>query len=306
MTTAHQVIPTSPSVPRRLVREVTVQLLHSSLTQTDSEGNQADPWPLILAQQEGKIIRSRARAILHLQQNRAGRAKPFLHSKGTALPLLENFLEGKAPSKAFRQLFGAEESLPALFDLLKRQLKSEKEPEAIESTMGRIAEKNTTSREALQSLAESLGQPSNCPQPLVTLAKAVNPLLESAQLLQTLLSPTPPDLRELSALHGAIAERDAVKTESLALHDLILEHLPESDRLLAAKLENFAPDRLGKVERAVLRLALTEFNHCPDIPSAVTINEAIEIARRFGDIESAGFVNGLLDKLVPAAKQQSD
>lgn len=304
MTTAEkESSPPSPSVPRRLVREVAVQLLHSSLAQPDSEQERADPWPLILAQQEGKIIRCRARAILHLQQNRAGRAKPFLQSRGTALPLLENYLDSKAPSKAFRQLFGAEEALPDLLDLLKRQLKSEKEPDAIASTIDRIAAQNLTSRSALKELSAALGQPSHCPAPLLALAKAIAPLQASADLLQSLLSPTPPDLRELTALRTAMSERDALKNESLALHTLILQHLPESDRLLAEKLKNFAPDRLGKVDRAVLRLALTELNHCPEIPPAVTINEAIEIARRFGDIESAGFVNGLLDKLIPEQKQ---
>ena len=51
------------------------------------------------------------------------------------------------------------------------------------------------------------------------------------------------------------------------------------------------------VDRAILRLATYEIKHCEDIPKAVSINEAIEIAKRFGSTDSARFVNGVLDAL---------
>jgi N utilization substance protein B len=294
--------PEPVSVPRRLVREVAVQLLYSS---SSPEAAADDfPWTLILAQQDAKVIRSRGRAVLHLQQNRPGRAKPFLQSRAESLPLLENYLDTKAPSKAFRQLFSAEDALGDLFDLLRRQIKSSKEPEAIDSTVQRIAEQNTLSRQSLQELANALGDVRDCPQPLQTLAKAIPRLRESCDLLQKLLSPDPPELRELANLHGALSEREILKKEGQALRDLVVQNLTECDSLIAGKLQNFKLERLGRVERAILRLAVTEFHHCPDIPSAVTINEAIEIARRFGDIESASFVNGLLDKLKPIAEVQ--
>jgi N utilization substance protein B len=56
-------------------------------------------------------------------------------------------------------------------------------------------------------------------------------------------------------------------------------------------------DRLSVVDRNVLRIAVFELLYLEDIPSAVTINEAIEIAKQFGDDESGGFVNGILDGL---------
>lgn len=69
------------------------------------------------------------------------------------------------------------------------------------------------------------------------------------------------------------------------------------DGLLAAALQNWDLKRLGAVDRAVLRIAVAEMTGCPDIPAAVTINEAIEIARSLGSAESARFANGVLDRV---------
>jgi len=292
-----------PTVSRRQVREATVQLIHSAQSNADKEAG--DPWPLILAQPEAKVIRARARVLLHLQQNRPGRLKPILAQQVSAPPLLENFLDEKTSSRSLRNLLKAEETLPELFDLLRRQLKSEKEPDTIAETLGRIGESNQASLDHGTSLESALGPVDACPQPLQELAKALIPLRETASLLRALLSESLPEVPEVEALAEAIVERDLLRKEAETLHQFVHSHLAETDDLIAAKLDNFAPDRLAMVDRAVLRIAVTELNHCPDIPPAVSINEAIEIARRFGGTESAGFVNGILDKLKDAESSQS-
>jgi transcription antitermination protein NusB len=76
-----------------------------------------------------------------------------------------------------------------------------------------------------------------------------------------------------------------------------LGRLEEIDRLLAAALQNWDLRRLGAVDRAILRLAVAEMLAHPDIPAAVTINEAIEIARSLATAESARFANGVLDRV---------
>jgi len=76
-----------------------------------------------------------------------------------------------------------------------------------------------------------------------------------------------------------------------------LGRLAEIDRLLTAALQNWDLRRLGAVDRAILRLAVAEMLVHPDIPAAVTINEAIEIARSLATAESARFANGVLDRV---------
>lgn len=69
------------------------------------------------------------------------------------------------------------------------------------------------------------------------------------------------------------------------------------DELIAAAAEHWRLPRLSRVDLNVLRLATFELLARPEIPSAVTLNEAIEIARRYGSEDSSGFVNGVLDHI---------
>ena len=65
---------------------------------------------------------------------------------------------------------------------------------------------------------------------------------------------------------------------------------------LAEKLENWSLDRLPKIERTVLRLAVYELLFNEDVPDRVVLNEAIELCKTFGDEKSGRFVNGVLSK----------
>ncbi len=111
--------------------------------------------------------------------------------------------------------------------------------------------------------------------------------------------------REMRGVLSPIAEKpveaDGLESEIVPfareLLDRSLERLPEIDALLAAALQNWDLRRLGAVDRAILRLAVAEMLTCPDIPPAVTINEAIEIARSLASAESARFANGVLDRV---------
>ncbi|MGK0186108.1 MAG: N utilization substance protein B [Verrucomicrobiales bacterium] len=69
------------------------------------------------------------------------------------------------------------------------------------------------------------------------------------------------------------------------------------DARICDSAENYALDRLSTVDRNILRVAVYEMFHCEDVPPIVAINEAIEIAKRFGSEESGRFVNGVLDRL---------
>jgi len=79
---------------------------------------------------------------------------------------------------------------------------------------------------------------------------------------------------------------------------LFLEHRDEIDSALTRYLKKgWSMDRLGSAERAVLRLAALEILYMDDIPPQVSINEAIELTKAFGDDEAAPLVNGVLDRV---------
>ena len=95
----------------------------------------------------------------------------------------------------------------------------------------------------------------------------------------------------------AVADDAELGTFARSLLDHSGARLEEIDKLLAGALQNWDLKRLGAVDRAVLRVAVAEMISHPDIPAAVTINEAIEIARTLGSAESARFANGVLDRV---------
>ncbi len=101
------------------------------------------------------------------------------------------------------------------------------------------------------------------------------------------------------ALEDQLARRETGDESALfarALARQVEAELARTDRWLARLVEHWAPERLGCVERSLLRLALTELRHSPDVPPRVVIDEACELARRFCDEGAVGFVNGVLDK----------
>jgi N utilization substance protein B len=81
------------------------------------------------------------------------------------------------------------------------------------------------------------------------------------------------------------------------LVDGVREHHERIDALIAGSAEHWRLPRLSRVDLNLLRLATFELLARADIPASVTIDEAIEIARRFGSEDSAAFVNGVLDHI---------
>ena len=76
-----------------------------------------------------------------------------------------------------------------------------------------------------------------------------------------------------------------------------VRQLDDSDRLLRDVTRNWDLDRMAVVDRNVLRMAIFELLHCPDIPPKVTINEAIELGKKFSTANSGAFINGILDRV---------
>ena len=84
----------------------------------------------------------------------------------------------------------------------------------------------------------------------------------------------------------------------------VIQHLQSLDEVLGEYSTNWKVPRMALVDRNVLRLAAFELIHLKDIPPRVTLNEAIEVAKRYGSKDSGAFINGILDRIA-ALKQKS-
>jgi N utilization substance protein B len=76
-----------------------------------------------------------------------------------------------------------------------------------------------------------------------------------------------------------------------------MQHLQEIDTLIGQHADNWELGRMAVIDRNILRLGVFELRHVAEVPSKVCINEAIELAKRFGDEDSGKFINGILDAI---------
>lgn len=92
-----------------------------------------------------------------------------------------------------------------------------------------------------------------------------------------------------------IPEKDALYITDK--YEKIASMIPTLDGLIDSAAKGWKASRLGKVDLTILRLAVYEMKYDEDIPVGVAINEAVELAKKFGQDESPSFINGILAKL---------
>lgn len=88
------------------------------------------------------------------------------------------------------------------------------------------------------------------------------------------------------------SERDYVRAKFKA----VVEKIPEIDAAVDANSKNWTTSRMSRSDLTIIRLGIYEIRYDDDIPTSVAINEAVELAKRYGQDSSGGFVNGVLAK----------
>ncbi len=77
----------------------------------------------------------------------------------------------------------------------------------------------------------------------------------------------------------------------------VIKHRKRIDQIIAKTSDHWSLDRIAHVDRNILRAGIFEMLYCSDIPVKVTIDEAVELAKKFGTEHSSSFINGVLDKV---------
>jgi len=107
------------------------------------------------------------------------------------------------------------------------------------------------------------------------------------------------EIRGCSVEHALSDPLIAIEGDPLPYTSRLLKHLSryreQLDALIREKVKKWEFHRIAVIDKAILRMAITELLYFPDVPPKVTINEAIEIAKKFSTDKSSRFVNGILD-----------
>ncbi len=108
--------------------------------------------------------------------------------------------------------------------------------------------------------------------------------------------------RPMDAVVDSYWKAEETKDEEIITYANILAegvcgHIQDIDHKISDYATNWQIKRMAIIDRNVMRIGLYELQHTTDIPPKVAINEAVELAKKYGDLESSKFVNGILDKI---------
>jgi transcription antitermination factor NusB len=106
----------------------------------------------------------------------------------------------------------------------------------------------------------------------------------------------------MEAVVGSYWEAEETKDQEIITYANLLAqgvngHIKDIDQKISDYATNWQIKRMAIIDRNVMRIGLYELKHTTDIPPKVAINEAVELAKKYGDLESSKFVNGILDKI---------
>lgn len=130
----------------------------------------------------------------------------------------------------------------------------------------------------------------------------------------------PSDEEEALSIHEIYKEDKGIIVRDLVSHKFIekekqyirdhvpriVEHLDEIDNEISTNLKKWTLERLAQVDLAILRVAVYEFLYCDDIPLAVSINEAIDMAKNYSTLDSSKFINGILGTIARKYKENDE
>ena len=289
----------SHSMPsRRQIREAVVQFLYCA----DLEGG-ADPvslrepfWDFMTEPDRKALHLASYRTLQHLAQGRDERVVKFVERATAADALLAGSLETEPMRRGLRRMLELESKWSEAFAAIGR-LPRDGEDDVLGPALERLY---SIDRDLRMARAEFLTGAADEPalrgrlEPVVSAIRRMERVSDRVRMVEAPDQfPEQADLAKLRESANGIRElRD--RTDRIV--DAILADKPRIDARIAAVVENFSPDRIDPVDRAILRLAAYELLD-NSAPLKVVINEAIELAKRFGTEESGRFVNGVLDRI---------
>jgi transcription antitermination factor NusB len=292
---------------RRQIREAVVQFLYCA----DLEGG-ADPaslrdafWQFVTESDRRALLQATWKTLHHLSLGREARLAEFQQRLPLALATLKARPDLERTTMALQQVADLESRWTAIMIELSRVPKdadddafSEQFEPLLEKLFRTDRDLATARRrflEALEDLPGLRGQ-------LEPVAGSIRRLDRISERVRMVEEPEKfPDQVDLAKIRECKESMAALLRETDAMADAVLREKDRIDERLAAVVENFAPERIDPVDRAILRLATWEILHADKVPAPVAIDEAIELAKRFGTTDSGRFVNGVLDKIAKQA-----
>lgn len=287
---------------RREIREAVIQFLYCF----DLEGG-ADPsglretfWDFVTESDRQALHTATVRTVKHLAHGREERLSMLELRITKAIESLAAWPEAETLSAGLHRISTLESEWTEALVQVDRESKGADDTAAasrLESVMDRLFLIDRTVEEARTRFFRNLEDFPALRGPLEPVCASIRRMQRISDRMRMVENPDQfPDQSDLAKIRGSKSSLHELRTRADEIVDHLLTARESIDKSLADTVENFAPERIDPVDRAILRLACYEMAYT-STPAKVAINEAIELAKRFGTSDSSRFVNGVLDRI---------
>ena len=295
---------------RRQIREAAVQFLYCA----DLEGG-ADPaalrdpfWDFVTESDRRSLQLATFRTVHHLAHGREGRLAEFVTRQTAASTLLSAWPEAESLKSALTRIAELESGWSTALAKLERLPKDDDDASVAENFSKALDRLFLIDRELAATRLRFMEGVEDFPKlrgQLEAVSATLRRLQRVSDRMRMVEEPEKfPEQADLARLRDSKSEITELRLRADELVDSVLKNKEAVDTTLAAVVANYSPERIDPVDRAILRLATHEIMH-GGIPPKVAINEAIELAKRFGTSDSKRFVNGVLDRISKLAESES-
>lgn len=292
---------------RRQIREAVVQFLYCA----DLEGG-ADPaslrepfWQFITESDRRALLQATWKTLHHLSLGREARLTEFQSRVPAAMATLKARPDLERTAMSLQQVADLENKWSAGMINLSRVHREDSDDfiDTFEPVLAQLFRTDRDLEAARKRFLQALEDIPGLRAQMDPVAGSIRRLARISERVRMVEEPEKfPDQVDLAKLRESKESLAKLRRETDLLADAVQREKESIDERLAAVVENFVPERIDPVDRAILRLATWEIIHSPEVPAPVAIDEAIELAKRFGTTDSGRFVNGILDKI---AKQEA-
>lgn len=278
---------------RRQIREAAVQLFYARASSQTSESDD-ELWALINDRPALSFDRSRVKIIGHWMNGRSKIAQNLTEDLSECNAAITAADPTGKVGKEFLALTKSESKLAEKLENL--VILTKNDTGAWRSTLHECFE---MSRKLQKDRAEMAVHVTTFPpQKAEIINRLFSKLDHFDERLEKVRTPERhTDQRELAHLNKTLDEMRILRDQADEIIQSVSDNLPVLNKTITEASVNYDLDRLSRVDLSILRLATSELLFNEELPSAVSINEAVELARSFSGEESAAFVNGLLDKI---------
>ncbi len=262
-------------------------------------------WEFVTESDRRHLQTAICRAVHHLAHGRPDRLALFVERRAAADAVLASRPHAEPLAGALRRIDELESGWSAAFATLERLPKDGDDATVarnLEAALDAFFRSDRELAAARQRFFDALADLPALAGPMEGLAAAIRRLQRISDRLRMIEEPEKfPAQTDLSRIRESRLELSELRRRADALVDELLAHKERIDQALAEVVDHYAPERIDAVDRAILRLGCYELLHT-DTPPKVAINEAVELAKRFGTSDSGRFVNGVLDRIARIAQ----